>query len=252
LTPFAAPSPIAKAPCTSFKQARRHGEGYVNDHSLGKPTMNTRLDRNKFDITRLNDAIDRLLAVTTQPRHRFLLQAFYRHRFLELAGRYQEIFAPEMTVDAPVYNFNYAGIVAKLTGAEAVKGLYGMWAQTHQSIFYIEKEQIAVADNFVASVATAYQQMLGKALAGNGIPVDDEDAYYLYKTHGVEQIWPYDDRGRLVGEDVWETAPETSELIKLDPADVVTTERAAALLDPLIKPLPSFDEAVLGKARAPA
>jgi hypothetical protein len=211
-----------------------------------------RLDKTKFDITKLNDAIDRLLAVTTNPRHRFLLQAFYRHRFLEVAGRYQEIFAPDMTVETPVYNFNYSGIVTKLTGAEAVKGLYGMWAQTHQSIFYIEKEQIAVADNYVASVATAYQQVLGKALAANGIKVPDENAYYLYKTYGVQQIWPYDDRCRLVGEDVWETTPAATEVIKLDPADVVTTEQAGKLLDPFIKPLPSFDEAVLGKARVAA
>jgi hypothetical protein len=211
-----------------------------------------RLDKTKFDITKMNDAIDQLLAVTTNPRHRFLLQAFYRHRFLEVAGRYQEIFAPEMTVEVPEYNFNYTGIVAKLTGAEAVKGLYGMWAQTHQSIFYIEKEQIAVADNFIASVATAYQQVLGKALAANGIKVADENAYYLYKTYGVEQIWPYDDRGRLVGEDVWEASPATSEIIALDPADVLTTQQAGKLLDPFIKPLPSFDEAVLGKARVAA
>ena len=82
--------------------------------------------------------------------------------------------------------------------------------------------------------------------------VHDETAYYLYKTHGVQQIWPYDDRGRMVGEDVWETAPEAAEVIPLDPADVVTTAQAAALLDALIKPLPSFDEAVLGKARVAA
>jgi hypothetical protein len=29
----------------------------------------------KYDITKLNVAIDKLLAVTTNPRHRFLLQA---------------------------------------------------------------------------------------------------------------------------------------------------------------------------------
>lgn len=212
----------------------------------------SRIDRTKFDITKVNDAIDRALAATTNPRHRFLLQTFYRHRFLEIAGRYEEIFAPEMTVEIPVYHFNYSGIITKLSGARAVQGLYGMWAQTHQSIFYIEKEQIAVADNYVASVATAYQQVLGKALAGNGIRVQDENAYYLYKTYGVQQIWPYDDRGRLVGEDVWEPSPESAEVILLDPADVMTTEQAAALLNPLIKPLPSFDEAVLGKARVAA
>jgi hypothetical protein len=30
------------------------------------------------------------LEVTENPRHRFLLQAYYRHRYLELAGRYEE------------------------------------------------------------------------------------------------------------------------------------------------------------------
>ena len=181
-----------------------------------------------------------------------MLQAFYRHRFLEIAGRYQEIFSPDMTVERPVYNFNYAGLVTQLVGADAVKGLYGHWAPTHQSIFYVEREQIAVADNYVATVADAYQQVLGTSLAANGIKVDDENAYYLYKTYGLQQIWPYDDRCRLVGEDVWETSPKRSEVIKLDPADVITTEQAAALLNPLIKPLPAFDEAVMGRARSAA
>ncbi|MGB8768155.1 MAG: hypothetical protein WCC92_00960, partial [Candidatus Korobacteraceae bacterium] len=63
-------------------------------------------------------------------------------------------------------------------------------------------------------------------------------------------FWPYDDRGRLIGEDVWEPEPAKSELFKLDPADVLTTDQSAKLLAPLIKPLPSFDEAVLGKSKA--
>jgi len=137
--------------------------------------------------------------------------------------------------------------VATLTGADAVKGLYGMWAQTHQSVFYIDSEQIAVADNYVASVATAYQQTHGKTLAANGHKVDDENAYYLYKSVGTQQIWPYDDRCRLVGEDVWEPHPEKAEIIKLDPADVMTTEQAGKALALFIKPLPSFDAATMGR-----
>ena len=208
----------------------------------------TRLDKSKFDITKTNDAIDRLLAVTHNPRHRFLLQTFYRHRYLEIAGRYKEIFSPEMTVEVPVYHFNYTGVVTTLKGAEEVQRLYGMWAQTHQSVFYVEAEEIAVADHYIASVATVYQQVLGAVLLQQGIKVDDENAYYLYKTIGVQQIWPYDERCRMVGEDVWEPNREQASIIKLDPADVVTTGQAKAILDPFIKPLPSFDEAVLSKA----
>ena len=57
----------------------------------------------KFDITKLNVAIDRLLEVTDNPRHRFLLQAASRHRYLEVAGRYEEELAPDMMSEDPVY-----------------------------------------------------------------------------------------------------------------------------------------------------
>lgn len=113
-----------------------------------------------YDVRRTNDAIDRLLAVTTNPRHRFLLQAFHRHRFLEIAGRYEEIFAPEMMAPEPVYHFFYAKMTARVVGND-VKNLYAHWGQTNQTIFYAVTEQIAVADNYVASVATLYQQRLG-------------------------------------------------------------------------------------------
>lgn len=56
-----------------------------------------------------------------------------------------------------------------------------------------------------------------------------------------------DDRCRLIGEDVYEPEPEKAELFKLAPEDVLTTEESGKLLAPLIKPLPSYDEAVLGK-----
>lgn len=199
----------------------------------------------RLNILQTNDEIDRLMAVTENPRHRFLLTAYYRHRYLEIAGRYEEIFAPDMTVETPVYHFNYAGISARLEGQEQVKGLYDMWAQTHQSIFYVEEEQIAVADNFIASVATAQQQMLGHALLANGVEVDEPDAYYLYKAR-TQMVWPYDDRGRMIGEDVWQTDNDKAEITKLDAADVLTTQEAARLLEPLIKPLPNFDEYILG------
>ena len=44
---------------------------------------------NKFDVTKTNVAVDRMLETTENPRHRFLLQAYARHRLLEIAGRYR-------------------------------------------------------------------------------------------------------------------------------------------------------------------
>ena len=61
---------------------------------------------------------------------------------------------------------------------------------------------------------------------------------YLYKS-AIEMIWPYDEQGRLMGEDAWETEPSTGELIRLAPEDVVSVEEARSLLNPLIQPLPA-------------
>jgi hypothetical protein len=224
----------------------------------------------KHDITKTNLAIEQLLEVTKNPRHRFLLQAYHRHRYLEIAGRYEEIFAPDMMSANPAYHMHADETNATLTGQDQVKSLYRMWADTNQCIFYAENEEVAVADHYIASYTTVYQQVSGKTLKGNKLlshlphgmserllkkaltakhfKADDNDMY-LYHTV-VEMIWPYDDRGRLVGEDVWEPEPEKAELIKLEAAEVLTTAEAAKLLNPLIKPLPSFDEAVLGRSAA--
>lgn len=57
-------------------------------------------------------------------------------------------------------------------------------------------------------------------------------------------IWRYDDRCRLLGEDVWEFVPGRG-YIKLDPGDVLTAKQAGELLAPFIKRLSPFDDSLL-------
>jgi hypothetical protein len=66
-------------------------------------------DVKQQDIMQTNVAVRQLIEATENPRHRYLLQAFDRHRNLEHAGRFEEIFTPEMTVEHPVYRFNMLG-----------------------------------------------------------------------------------------------------------------------------------------------
>ena len=193
----------------------------------------------RFDITETNIAVRRLIETTENPRHLYLLQTYDRHRNLEMAGRYEEIFAPEMTVDEPVYHFNLLGKCFTLDGADAVKGVYHEWTDTAQCVFYAEDEKLAVSDDMIVSTSMLYQQTLGSALAAEGAPVDP-DAMYLMKS-AEHMIWPYDDTGRLIGEDVWEYDETVREIIPLDPTEVLTVEQARKLLDPLIKPLPSYN-----------
>lgn len=190
----------------------------------------------RFDITKTNAAVEQLIETTENPRHVWLLHAYNRHRYLEMAGRWEEIFAPEMTVAHPVYNFNVFGIKTVLDGAEAVQAVYREWAQNNQSIFYAENETLAVGDNMICSTATIYQQTPGAVLVAGGADLD-ANATYLFKN--VEHmIWPYDDEGRLVGEDVWEIDESKREIIPLDDSEVLTSAMSRRLLDPLIKPLP--------------
>ena len=191
----------------------------------------------QLDITKTNVAVERLLEKTENPRHRYLLTAYNRHRYLEMAGRYAEIFTPEMTVEHPVYRFALFGLPPFKVEGQDVVSMYRGWAETSQSIFYSEDETLAVGDNMIVTRTILYQQTLGSDLRARGI--EAEDTMYLVKAN-IAMIWPYDDRGRMVGEDVWEYDDTDRDFIKLDAADVVSTEQAARLLDPFIQPLPPF------------
>jgi hypothetical protein len=202
----------------------------------------------QLDITQTNAAVRELLEATENPRHRYLLEAYDRHRNLEHAGRFEEIFAPEMMVERPVYRFAMADQpLMTLEGREQVEPLYRLWAETNQSIFYNQGESVAVGDWMVTSTMVGHQQTHGSVLAAGGEEVDAE-AMYLVRGR-VAMIWPYDERGRLVGENVWEYDPSEHQLIKLEPDEVLTTEQAAELLAPLIEPLPAFDDALLPATR---
>jgi hypothetical protein len=70
---------------------------------------------------------------------------------------------------------------------------------------------------------------------------------FFYKTPGMQMIWPYDDRGSLIGKMYGSSNRLQLNSSKWDPSDVLTTEESRKLLSPLIKPLPSFDEMALDR-----
>jgi hypothetical protein len=193
----------------------------------------------RFDITQTNAAVERLIETTDNPRHLYLLHAYNRHRYLEMAGLFDEIFTADMTVENPVYHFNFLDSVTTYDGAQAVKEVYREWTGTDECIFYADDEKLAVSDTMIVSTLMIYQQHPGSILAAGGAPVDP-DVTYLMKT-ATHMIWPYDERGRMIGEDVWEYDPSLREIIPLDPSDVLTVEQSGKLLGPFIKPLPAYN-----------
>ena len=206
--------------------------------------MVSEIDMSRLDITTQNVAVEKVLESTTNPRHRYLLQSYLRHRYLESAGRWEEILDPSLTVDVPHYRCQLHGQAPfTLIGKDQVGMLYGHWTNTNQCVFYVEDEDVAVGDHMVIGRGIGYQQTLGSELAAAGLDVDPE-AMYLKKSQ-IMMLWPYDDHCRLLGEDVWEFDTTQSGLYKLDPADVLTAQQAGELLAPFIKPLPAFDDSLL-------
>src|SRR6516164_11594465 len=119
-----------------------------------------------LDITKTNQAVRDLLDRTENPRHRFLLMAYDRHRNLEMAGRYEEVLAPDMMVEEPVYHIHAHGLRVKLQGQEKIKDLYRVWAATNESVFYTESEEVAVSDH---CIAVGYHQVTGRSLLENKV-----------------------------------------------------------------------------------
>jgi hypothetical protein len=142
-----------------------------------------------------------------------------------MAGRYEEIFVPEMTAEHPVYHFNVFGMNMILDGREQVEAVYRQWTQTGQCVFYAGGEKLAVGGNMIVSTAVIYQQTPGELLAAAGADVDTAAIYLIAKLEHM--IWPYDDEGRLIGEDVWEIGASQRQIIKLDPAEVLSPKQAA-------------------------
>ena len=203
----------------------------------------TQFDIKQLDITEQNKAVEKVLAATENPRHRYLLQAYLRHRYLESAGRYEEIFDPRLTVERPFYRFAVNGQRFDLEGRDQVEMVYRHWTDTDQCVFYVEDETVAVGDNLVVGRGIGYQQTLGSELAAAGVDADPE-AMYLTRS-AIVMIWPYDDQCRLIGEDVWEFDESERSYLKLAPGDVLTAAQAGELLAPFIKPLPPFHDGLL-------
>ena len=95
--------------------------------------------------------------------------SYARHRHLEFSGQYEAVLTDEMMNDHPIYTIRALGIDLKIDGKDEVRTMYRNWAETNQCVFYIEDEQVAVADNFVASTLTSYQQIWGGTLLASKV-----------------------------------------------------------------------------------
>tara|TARA_R110002074_G_scaffold401345_1_gene599229 strand:+ start:12349 stop:12936 length:588 start_codon:yes stop_codon:yes gene_type:complete len=184
-----------------------------------------------YDIRLLTLAADTLLKTTTKPLHRRILENYRRHAMLEVSGRYHEIFLPEMTVEKPFYRVATPVGIMDLDGETAVKGFYQSLIDSGTTVMLLEEENIIVSDWGFASEALYKIFMTAEAATAAGHVVDDPKGKYI-ESRMICMMWPYDEKGRLIGERVYPAATCTIE--KCAEEDFISLEKARAVFDPLI------------------
>lgn len=191
----------------------------------------------KLDITTQIRGIDAFLETLDRPRHRHIIENYRRHAIFEVTGHKEEIFTPEMTVEHPVYRINVGGVSVTLDGLEQVLGFYTALQDQQANVMVVEDEKLAVADWGFASEAIFNSYMPGTSVP-EGLGADP-DKLYIYRQH-IAMMWPYDERGRMMGEHVYEHA-DAAELIEVSADEFITLDEAREKLLPLQRPLPALD-----------
>jgi hypothetical protein len=162
----------------------------------------------------------KLLDQTTKPLHRAMLLNFWRHVHLEGAGEYGQIVAPDMMVDHPVYRVTWGASPAVIEGKDGVLGFYH---SVGEAVLWHSDDRLAVGDWGICDELTFHQLAVGSDLRALGYDVPDPAGLY-HASSRQAFIWPYDERARLAGENLYED--KTSLRIEeVDPADATTPAR---------------------------
>jgi hypothetical protein len=190
----------------------------------------------KRDIKDAVRAVDELLATTTSPRHRQILENYRRHVILEICGEWEAIMDPEMTVEHPTYYLNVAGRMGTVLEGDMVREFYAGLTAASATIILAENERLMVSDWGFTSDSVFNSYSTGQALQARGVPVGNPDGYYILK-QGIVMVWPYDESGRMIGEHVYENQA-IRELVEIPAEDFLTIDDAREYLLPMLRPLP--------------
>ena len=161
-----------------------------------------------------------LLEQTTKPLHRAILLNFWRHVHLEGAGEYEQIVAPDMMVDEPVYRVTWGANPAVITGKDGVVAFY---KSVGESVLWHSDDRLAVGDWGISDEITFHQLARGADLKAVGYDVERDDGLYHVSSRQAF-IWPYDSRARLVGEHLYEDKTSLA-IEEVDPAEAITPAR---------------------------
>lgn len=177
---------------------------------------------NKFEkaVYSCMDATDALYQRTGNPLHKAMLLNFWRHVHLEGSAQFDKIVADDMMTDHPVYRVTWGENPVVVEGKQGVLDFYN---SVGEIVLWNSEDKLAVSDDGIFDELTFHRVASGADLRAMGYETEDPDKIYHISSRQAF-IWPYDKKGRLAGEHLYEdaTSLKTEEV---DPAETITPAR---------------------------
>lgn len=137
--------------------------------------------------------------VESNSHRQAILDNFLRHAGLEFSGQDKKILTPEMTIEEPVYHVKWGPSLASYEGMDAVQGYYDA---VNEVVSTFQDHTCWVNDWGIASYSTFVRFTTGAVLAAEGADLAADDQMYA-QSLPMAMFWRYDERARLIGEDVY-------------------------------------------------
>ncbi len=178
-----------------------------------------------IDPTTTWRAVETRLRTETDPRRRQLLENLLAHMRAEAAGDLDALLAT-LAPDPQYHQWGAVPVDAGPKGWAAVQAFYRDFIASGATNLEYDVERLVVDYDCIATDGVMRIVYPGRALAATGRPVDDPDGYYLYETRmGV--FYPYDEAGRMVGEDTYVATDAFANLRALTPDELPPALAAA-------------------------
>jgi hypothetical protein len=142
--------------------------------------------------------VEARLARTEDPRQREMLATVAAHLRAEAGSDLDGLRAT--LVDEPDYHLWADGHDYGPKGMEAVLGYYGDVVERKRQVLEFDVERIVVDHDTVVTEGWIHAINLGSVARARGWDVDDDVASYLVSQR-VVIFWPFDEEGRMLGED---------------------------------------------------
>lgn len=162
--------------------------------------------------------IEAKLARTSNPRHKLMLERLLQHARGEVEEDLDAVLGT--LAPNPVYKSSIETPGMNPTGMEAVvrfykEEIFGKGRHCLEST----KSRILVSDAAIVTEGQVRSVHWGRDLIDTGAQVDDPDGFYLL-TYQMLIVWPYDEAGRITGEESWSRRAGADYIRKISEADL--------------------------------